>query len=60
MVKAILVISFPHVARGRPQSCQLPVVQSSVTVFACLHAWDQEENVVVGFTFDVSPIIGEI
>ena len=30
------------VARGRPQPCLLPVVQSLGLVFGCLHAWDHQ------------------
>ena len=55
---AILVILFPHVARGRPQ-----LVSASghpELVIGCSHAWDNQGNVVVVFAFDVSPILDGI
>ena len=33
----------------------LAVVQNYGLVVGCLHAWDNQENVAVGFTLDVLP-----
>ena len=38
-------------------SCPLPVTQSSGLVNACLHAWDNQGNVVVVFTLDVLSLL---
>ena len=57
MVEAILVHLFPLVARGRPQHVSASgLPESSGLVLGCLHAWDNQGNVVVGLTFDYSPI----
>ena len=37
-----------------------PVVQNFGLVFGCLHVWDHQENVVVGFPYNVSPILDDI
>ena len=61
MVEAILVILFPLVAHMvAHSSCLLPVAHSLGLVIGCLHAWDNQGNAVVGFTFEVSPILDEV
>ena len=55
MVEAVLVILFEQVARGRPQ-----LVAASGRPELCLHAWDQQGNVVVSLTLDVPLILDEI
>ena len=41
-------------------SCLLPFFKSFGLVVGCLHAWDNEGYVVVGFTLDFLHIIVEI
>ena len=50
VVEAILVILFPLVAHGRPQLVR-QFTQSLGMVISCLHALENQLNVVVGLTF---------
>ena len=39
--------------------CSRPVVQSFGLVFGCLHAWDNQRNLVINFTVEFSLILDE-